>query len=171
VQVVPVNSTHSKAFEGVSGDDSIVNDPCLFCNTGAEKSISHEKSLSTQIYLYYLCMLISDLWGRGLADIVDAKPNLGFQASIHVMVEALAAINVFDFTSMGRGIDETSKTRSVGVGGWSFCRGRCAGGRSASEGQAGRICEGARGLGNLDKIGITSLACGASDTSQMYHCI
>lgn len=50
--------------------------------------VCNEKRLSTQIYLYYLSMLIRDLCGRVLADIVEPKPNPEVQASIHPVVGA-----------------------------------------------------------------------------------
>ena len=68
------------------------------------------------------------------------------------------------------GCYETSEERSIGVGGYLYGV-RCAGGPSAGEGPAGWICEGAKALHNLEKIEITSLACGASDTTWRYHCM
>jgi hypothetical protein len=64
---------------------------------------------------------------------------------------------------------ETSEARSSRVGGGYLHRGRCAGGRSADEGPAARICEGAGRLENLFKIEITSLARQASDSARPYH--
>jgi hypothetical protein len=69
----------------------------------------------------------------------------------------------------GQGDQETSEARSSRVGGGSLHRGRCAGGRSADEGPAARICDGAGRLENLDKIETTSLACRASDSARPYH--